>query len=117
MAKRFFREALPLFHTVNPYTITVDKNPAYPRAAADMKRSGELWRFSRLRPCRYLNNIAERDHCQTKRLVGLASVRQSGDRTAGNSWLRGMAMIRKGQVHNVGSRDMRAKAAFAADLF
>ena len=31
-AKRFFRKALAQPHTVNPRTITVDKNPAYPRA-------------------------------------------------------------------------------------
>ena len=41
-AKRFFRKALPQLHTVNPRTITVDKNPSYPRSAADMKRVGEL---------------------------------------------------------------------------
>jgi transposase-like protein len=29
-AKRFFRKALAQPHTVNPRTITVDKNPAYP---------------------------------------------------------------------------------------
>src|SRR5215211_6663335 len=29
-AKRFFRKALGQPHTVNPRTITVDKNPAYP---------------------------------------------------------------------------------------
>jgi len=28
-----------------------------------------------------------------------------------------MAMIRKGQVHNVGGRDMKAQAAFVADVF
>jgi transposase, IS6 family len=28
--------------TVNPRTITVDKNPAYPRAVAEMKQDGEL---------------------------------------------------------------------------
>jgi DDE domain len=33
-AKRFFRKALAQPHTVNPRTVTVDKNPAYPRAAA-----------------------------------------------------------------------------------
>ena len=33
-AKRFFRKALGQPHTVNPRTITVDKNPAYPRAVA-----------------------------------------------------------------------------------
>ena len=30
-AKRFFRKALGQPHTVNPRTITVDKNPAYPK--------------------------------------------------------------------------------------
>jgi transposase-like protein len=43
-AKRFFRKALTQPHTVNPRTITVDKNPAYPRATTDMKRAGELSR-------------------------------------------------------------------------
>lgn len=28
-----------------------------------------------------------------------------------------MAMVRKGQVHNVGGRDMKAHAAFVAGLF
>ena len=28
-----------------------------------------------------------------------------------------MAMIRKGQVRNIGGRDMQAQAAFAAGLF
>jgi hypothetical protein len=35
-------------HTVNPRTITVDKNAAYPIAAKAMKQSGELWRFAKL---------------------------------------------------------------------
>src|SRR6202142_1384777 len=46
-AKRFFRKALAQPHTVNPRTLTVDKNPAYPRAVAEIKRDGELWRRSR----------------------------------------------------------------------
>src|SRR3984885_10591904 len=37
-AKRFFRKAIAQRHIVNPRTLTVDKNPAYPRAGADMKR-------------------------------------------------------------------------------
>ena len=48
-AKRFFRKALAQPHTVNPRTITVDKNPAYPKAVTELKGSAELWRFSRLR--------------------------------------------------------------------
>ena len=68
-ARRFFRKALAQPHTVNPRTITVDENPSYPRAVADMKRAGDLWRFSRLRQCKYLNNIVEQDHRRIKRLV------------------------------------------------
>ena len=58
-AKRFFRKALAQPHTVNPRTITVDKNAAYPKAVAEMKEDGELWRRSRLRQVKYLNNILE----------------------------------------------------------
>ena len=68
-AKRFFRKALAQVHTGNPRTITVDKNPAYPRATAEMKRGRELWRFARLQQCKYLNNIVEQDHRRIKRLV------------------------------------------------
>ena len=109
---------LPQPHTVNPRTITVDKNPAYPRAAADMKRAGELWRFSRLRQCKYLNNIVEQDHRRIKRLVrpglGFGNLRTARRTLAG---YEAMAMIRKGQVHDIGDRDMPAQAAFVAGLF
>ena len=60
-AKRFFRKALARPNTVNPRTITVDKNAAYPKAVADMKRNKRLWRFARLRQVKYLNNIVEID--------------------------------------------------------
>lgn len=47
-----------------PRTITVNKNPAYPRAVRDLKSEGMLWRFSRLQQRKYLNNIVEQDHRQ-----------------------------------------------------
>jgi transposase, IS6 family len=68
-AKRFFRKALRQPHTVNPRTITADKNPAYPKAIAEMKQDTELWRFSRLRQVKFLNNIVEQDHRRVKRLT------------------------------------------------
>jgi transposase, IS6 family len=68
-AKRFFRKALGQPHTVNPRTITVDKNPAYPKGLAEMKSDGELGRFAQLRQCKYLNNIVEQDHRRIKRLT------------------------------------------------
>ncbi len=117
-AKRFFHKALGQPHTVNPRTITVDKNPAYPCATAEMKADDELWHFARLRKCKYLNNILEQDHRRVKRLVrpGLGF---DGFHTARRTLAgyEAMAMIRKGQVRKVGGRDMRTQAAFVAELF
>lgn len=117
-AKHFLRKALRQPQTVNPRTITVDKNPAYPRAAHDLKRVGQLWRFSRLRQRKYLNNIVEQDHRRIKRLVrpglGFGSLRTAKQTLAG---YEAMAMIRKRQVHNLGGRDMKAQAAFVAGVF
>src|SRR6202020_2312202 len=117
-AKRFFRKAIAQRHIVNPRTLTVDKNPAYPRAVADMKSGGQLWRRPRLRQCKYLNNIVEQDHRRIKRLVrpglGFGSLRPARQTLAGCGV---RAMIRRGQVHNIGGRDMRAQAAVIAELF
>src|ERR1700677_944126 len=59
-AKRFFRKAIAHRHIVNPRTLTVDKNPAYPRAVADMKSDGQLWRRTRLRQCKYLTDVFDK---------------------------------------------------------
>jgi transposase, IS6 family len=117
-AKRFFRKALGQPHTVNPRTITVDKNPAYPPAISAMREDGELWRFARLRQCKYLNNIVEQDHRRVKRLVrpglGFGSFRTARRTLAGYEV---MAMVRKGQVRGIGGRDMQAQTSFIAELF
>jgi transposase-like protein len=117
-AKRFFHKALGQPHTVNPRTITVDKSPAYPCAVTEMKENGELWRFSRLRQCKHLNNIVEQDRRRVKRLVrsglGFGSFHTARRTLAG---YEAMAMIRKGQVQKVGGRDMRTQATFIAELF
>jgi transposase, IS6 family len=86
-AKRFFRKALVQPHTVNPRTITVDKNPAYPKAVAAMKDGGELWRFSRLRQVKYLNNIVEQDHRRVKRLPAQALVSAASGRRDERWWV------------------------------
>src|ERR671913_1979815 len=108
-AKRFFRKALARPNTVNPRTITVDKNAAYPKAVAGMKKDKQLWRFSKLRQVKYLNNIVEQDHRRIKRLVrpglGFGSLPTARRTLAG---YEGMAMIRKEQARRVGGSDMRA---------
>src|SRR3982751_522946 len=117
-AKRFFRKALGQPHTVNPRTITVDKNPAYPCAVEQMKADGELWRRSRLCQVKYLNNTVEQDHQRVKRLVrpglGFGSFWTARRTLAGYEV---MAMMRKGQVRRIGGRDMGAQATLVAELF
>src|SRR4051812_37929288 len=117
-AKRFFRKALGQPHTVNPRTITVDKNAAYPKAIAEMKQDGELWRRSRLRQVKYLNNIVEQDHRNMKRLIdpglGFGGFWTARRTLAGYET---MAMIRKGQVRKIGGNDIKAQAEFIVALF
>jgi transposase, IS6 family len=117
-AKRFFRKALKQAHTVNPRTITVDKNAAYPIAARTMKRDGELWRFTKLRQVKFLNNIVEQDHRRIKRLVrpglGFKSFTSALQTIAG---FEAMAMIRKGQVVGAPANNMGAQRDFIAALF
>src|SRR5512133_1950972 len=95
-AKRFFRKALAQPPTVNPRTITVEKNAAYPKAAAEMKRTAELWRQSRLRQVKYLNDIVDRDYRNVKRLIdpglGFGGFRTARRTLAGYEV---MVMIRK----------------------
>jgi transposase-like protein len=117
-AKRFFRKALKQSHTVNPRTITVDKNAAYPIATKAMKRDGELLRFAKLRQVKFLNNIVEQDHWRIKRLarpgLGFKSFVTATQTIAG---YEAMAMIRKGQVVGVLPNDRGAQRGFIATLF
>jgi IS6 family transposase len=111
-------KALAQPNTVNPRTITVDKNAAYPKAVADMKRNKRLWRFSKLRQVKYLNNIVEQDHRRIKRLVrpglGFKRFRTAWHTLVGYETL---AMMRKGQVKGIGGDDIVAQAAFVNSLF
>ncbi len=116
-ARRFFRKALKQPHTVNPRTITVDKNAAYPIATKAMKWGGELWRFAKLRQVKFLNNIVEQDHRRIERLVrsGLGFISfQTASRTIAG--YEAMAMIRKGQVAIAPATDMKAQCDFIAAL-
>ena len=83
-----------------------------------MKEDGELWRRSRLRQCKFLNNIVEQDHRRVKRLVrpglGFGSFHTARRTLAG---YEAMAMIRKVQVRRIGGRDIQAQATFIAELF
>jgi transposase-like protein len=117
-AKRFFRKAMSQPHTVKPRTITVDRNPAYPKAVTEMKDDGELWRRASLRQVKYLNNIIELDHRRMKRLtgpgMGFGGFWRARRTLAG---YEAMAMIRKGQIRHIGGKDIRTQSEFIAGLF
>jgi transposase-like protein len=117
-ARRFFRKALRQLHTVNPRSITVDKNAAYPCATKRMKKAGELWRFSKLRQAKHVSNIVEQDHRRIERLArpgsGFASFSTARRTIAGYEV---MAMVGKGQVSAIPANDMPAQGAFVAALF
>ena len=112
------QKALAQPNTVNPRTLTVDKNAAYPKAVADMKKDRQLWRFAKLCQVKYMNNIVEQDHRRTRRLLrpGLGSRRF---RTAWRSLVgyETLAMMRKGQVHGICGNDIVAQATFIKSLF
>jgi transposase-like protein len=101
-AKRFFRKALGRDNTRNPREIVTDRLKSYPGALREMKRDGELWRFTRHRRGRWLNNRVEQDHRRVKRLtrpmLGFGSFRTARRTLAG---VEAMAMLAKGQVRAV----------------
>ena len=117
-AKRFFRKAMARPHVANPRTLTVDKNPGLSQSGRRYEKRRQLWCRTRLRQCKYLNNIVEQDHRRIKRLVrpglGFGSFRTARQTLAG---FETMAMMRKGQVRKIDGHDIRSQAAFIADLF
>ena len=68
-AKRFFKRALGRKHTRNPREVVTDRLKSYPGALREMKQKRELWRFTRHRRGRWLNNRVEQDHRRIKRLT------------------------------------------------
>ena len=99
-----------------PEKITIDKSGANTAAIESVKAA--VCVDILMRQCKYLNNIVEQDHRRMKRLVrpglGFGSLPTVRRTLAG---YEGMAMIRKGQVRNIGGSDMRTQATFVAGLF
>ena len=117
-AKRFFSKTLTAPHTVTPRVITVDKNPAYPKALSELKEEGTLPPQSDLRQVKYLNNLVEQDHRVIKRLVkpgpGFFSFETAWRTLQGYEV---MHMIGKGQVNGVEKGAIRQQVRFIASLF
>jgi IS6 family transposase len=68
-AKRFFKKMMMADHRRLPFSISVDKNAAYPEAFTSSQDEKILpWDCS-LRRVKYLNNVIEQDHRFIKKKV------------------------------------------------
>ncbi len=117
-ARRFLRRALGRANTRTPRTIVTDRLRSYPGALREMKRDGELGRFTRHRRGRWLNNRVEQDHRRIKRrvrpMLGCKRVVTARRALAG---VEAMAMLTKGQLRTVPANAMPAQRTFVHRVF
>jgi IS6 family transposase len=114
-AKHFLQLALWRTREVPPRVINVDGHPAYARAIAELKSTGELGGRCRCRcrPCPYLNNIVEQDHRFIKKRIAASlwfrSVEGAVQTVAG---YEAMHAIRKGQIRWLPKGDVVGQIQF-----
>ena len=117
-AKLFLRQSLTRPGVKRPRVINVDGHPAYARAIADLKCSGELGRRCRCRPSPYLNNILEQDHRFIKKRITASlwfrSVEGALRTIAG---YEAMHVIRKGQIRWLAKGDVVGQRQFIHSAF
>jgi transposase-like protein len=116
-AKHFLQLALWRTKEVRPRVINVDGHPAYTRAIAELKSSGELGRRCQCRPSPYLNNIIEQDHRFIKKRIAASlwfrSVEGALQTIAG---YEAMHAIRKGQIRWLPKRDVVGQVQFIQQI-
>src|SRR6476620_11826839 len=117
-AKRFFQKALQSPNHPRPRVINADRNPAYPSAIDELKRTRERGRCCRCRPVRYLNNVVEQDHRAIKRRVrAMQGFRSFHSALRTIQGIETVNMIRKGQIRWLPKDDILGQAAFITGLF
>lgn len=117
-AKRFFKKVMRADHRRLPFSISVDKNAAYPDAFSESQGERVLPKECTLRRVKYLNNVIEQDHRFVKQKVrasqGFKSFR-TAERTL--EGIEAVNMIRKGQVKRLAGGDASGQAKFVMSLF
>jgi IS6 family transposase len=117
-AKRFFKKMMRADHRRLPFTISVDKNAAYPEAFTTSQIEKVLPKDCKLRRVKYLNNIIEQDHRLIKKRVRACLGYRSFD-TAERTLqgVEALNMMRKGQVKRLEGKDAMGQAKFVETLF
>ena len=117
-AKRFFKKMMRADHRRLPFSISVDKNAAYPEAFTTSQKEKVLPHDCKLRRVKYLNNIIAQDHRFIKKRVRACLGYRSFD-TAERTiqGVEAVNMMRKGQVKRLDRSDAAGQAKFIASLF
>lgn len=101
-----------------PFTISVDKNAAYPEAFTSSQKEKILPHDCKLRRVKYLNNIIEQDQRFIKKKVRASQCFKcfhTAERTL--EGIEAVNMMRKGQVKRLDASDVKGQAEFVASLF
>jgi transposase, IS6 family len=117
-AKRVFRKMMRADHRRLPFSISVDKNAAYPEAFTSSQDQKILPKDCTLRRVKYLNNIIEQDHKFVKKKVRASQCFKTfhtAERTL--KGIEAVNMMRKGQVKRLNGNDVQGQARFVLNLF
>jgi len=117
-AKRFFKKLMRAEHRRLPFSISVDKNAAYPDAFTSSQDEKVIPHDCNLRRVKYLNNVIEQDHRFVKKKVRASQCFKrfhTAERTL--EGIEAMNMMRKGQVKRLSGNDVRGQAKFILSLF
>jgi IS6 family transposase len=117
-AKRFFKKMMRADNRRLPFSISVDKNAAYPEAFTSSQDEKILPHDCKLRRVKYLNNVIEQDHRFIKKKVRASQCFKSfhtAERTL--EGIEAINMMRKGQVKRLSGNDAPGQAKFVASLF
>ncbi len=118
LQRRTFKKMMRADHRRLPFSISVDKNAAYPEAFTTSQDEKILPLDCTLRRVKYLNNIIEQDHRFIKKKVRASQCFKrfhTAERTL--EGIETMNMIRKGQVKRLSGSDAQGHAQFVLNLF
>jgi len=116
-ARRFFKKMMRAEHRRLPFSISVDKNAAYPEAFSTSQDERVVPQDCKLRRVKYLNNVIEQDHRFIKKKVRASQCFkrfQTAERTL--EGIEAVNMIRKGQVKRLAGSDAMGQARFVESL-
>jgi IS6 family transposase len=117
-AKRFFKKMMRAEHRRLPFSISIDKNAAYPEAFSTSQAERIMPKDCKLRRVKYLNNVIEQDHRFVKKKVRASQCFKrfhTAERTL--EGIESINMMRKGQVKRVGGSDAMGQEKFVTSLF